>query len=327
MSPPTEIVAGDIGGTNARFALAEIADGQVIKLHDSARFLTRDHASLASSWRAFEAKLGRKLPRAAAIAVACPVTGDILKLTNNPWVIRPATLADELGIDRLTLINDFGAIGHAVPQLTPPHLHHVAGPEHDLPPEGVISVIGPGTGLGAALVLRRAGHTHVIECEGGHADFSALDELEDAMLRILRRRFTRVSVERLVSGPGLRNIYECLGEIEGKPVRLGDDAALWTQAIEGSDTLAAASLGRFCRSLGAFAGDLALSQGANAVVIAGGIVPRLAHLLPHSGFAERFVAKGRFERMMSEIPVKLITHPQPGLLGVAAAFAAAHRNG
>jgi glucokinase len=320
-----EIVAGDIGGTNARFAIAEIAEGRVVRLGEPVMLRASEHASLATSWAAFGAILGRELPRAAAIAVACPVTGDLLKLTNSPWVIRPATLAQELGLDAVTLINDFGAIGHAVSHLGPDHLHHLAGPDVPLPVEGVVSVVGPGTGFGVAHVLRQGGQSHIMECEGGHADFAPLDTLEDAILAQLRKRYNRVSVERVVAGPGLKNIYEALAAIEGRTVMLNEDKELWTRAIDGTDALAVAAMGRFCLALGSIAGDIALTQGAQAVVIAGGVVPRIAHLLPQSGFAERFSAKGRFEKMMSEIPVKLITHPQPGLLGVAAAFAALHR--
>ncbi len=320
----TEIVAGDIGGTHARFAIAEIGEGHLLRLHEPVTFRTADHASLASSWAAFGRALGRPLPRAAALAVACPITGEVLKLTNNPWVIRPATLARELGVGALTLINDFGAIGHAATALGPEHLLHITGPDHALPEQGVISVVGPGTGFGVAHVLRQGKKSYVIECEGGHADFAALDALEDAILARLRERYGRVSVERVVSGPGLKNIYEALAEIEGKSLQMLDDAALWTQAIEGTDPLAVAALQRFCLSLGAAVGDFALSQGGTSVVMAGGILPRIAHLLPLSGFAQRFVAKGRFERLMAAIPVKLITHPQPGLLGVAVAFAAAY---
>lgn len=324
MVSPTEIVAGDIGGTNARFAIAEVADGKVVKLDEPVTLHTSDYASLAVCWEAFGKTLNRPLPRAAALAVASPITGEFLKLTNSPWVIRPASLKQELNVDALTLINDFGAVGYAVSQLSPEHLHHIAGPAQNLPAEGVITVIGPGTGFGVAHILRRAGQTHVIECEGGHMDFSPLDPVEDAILVNLRQRYARVSVERIVAGPGLRNIYEAQAAIEGRAVQIHDDAELWTQAIAGSDPQAVAALARFCLSLGAVAGDLVLAQGAVAVVIAGGVVPHIAHLLPRSGFAERFIAKGRFEHMMSTIPVKLITHPQPGLLGVAAAFAAMH---
>ena len=160
-----------------------------------------------------------------------------------------------------------------------------------------------------------------MECEGGHIDYAPLDGIEDAILARLRKRFRRVSVERVVSGPGLANIYEGLAAIEGRSVHVGDDKALWTTALAGKDSLAVAALDRFCMTLGSVAGDIALAQGASAVVIAGGLGLRLIEVLPRSGFASRFTAKGRFERMMSSIPVKGITYPHPGLFGAAAAFA------
>ena len=144
------------------------------------------------------------------------------------------------------------------------------------------------------------------------------------MLARLRKRYVRVSIERIACGSGLVNIYEALGAIEGKAVREVDDIELWTMAMEGSDALAAAALDRFFLSLGAVSGDLALAHGANAVVLAGGLGYRLRDRFERSGFAGRFIAKGRFERRMQNIPVKLVTHPQPGLYGAAVAFAKEH---
>jgi glucokinase len=316
-----ELVAADIGGNHARFALANVERGRVTKLNEAVTLRTAEHASLPNAWEIFGERLGRALPRAVAIAVACPIAGDVLKLTNNPWIIRPALIAERLGVDRVTLINDFGAVGHAVVQVGSEHLRHLCGPDRPLPERGVISIIGPGTGLGVAHVLRREGRNHVIECEGGHIDYAPLDDIEDAILARLRQRYRRVSVERIVSGPGLANIYEGLAAIEGRAVQTGDNKALWTAALAGEDKLAVVALDRFCMVLGSIAGDVALAQGANAVVIAGGLGLRIADLLPRSGFASRFTAKGRFERIMSTIPVKVITHPQPGLFGAAAAFA------
>ena len=320
-----EIVAADIGGTNARFAIAEVAGGRVIRLDDPVTLRTAEHGSFQLAWEAFGAALGRPLPRAAAIAIACPVHGEVLKLTNNPWIIRPALIDERLGVERHVLINDFGAVGHAVAQCEPGHFHHLCGPDEALPTDGVVSIVGPGTGLGVAQLIRRDGHDMVVETEGGHVDFAPLDTLEDSVLAILRTRYRRVSIERIVSGPGLANLYEALASIEGRPVRTGDDKALWAAALAGEDSLAVAALDRFCLSLGAVAGDVALVQGAAAVVIAGGLGLRIADHLPRSGFAQRFAAKGRFEARMGEIPVKLITHPQPGLLGAAAAFAQKYR--
>jgi len=316
-----ELVAADIGGNHARFALADVENGQVKRLSEAVTLRTAEHASLQTAWEAFGGQLGRPLPRAAAIAMACPMEGDVLKLTNNPWIIRPALIAERLGVDRVTLINDFGAVGHAVVRVDPEHLSHVCGHDLPLPDHGVVSIVGPGTGLGVAHVLRRDNRDHVIETEGGHIEYAPLDAIEDAIFARLRQRYRRVSVERIVSGPGLANIYEGLAAIEGRAVQSVDDKALWTAALAGDDSLTTAALDRFCLALGSVAGDIALAQGANAVVIAGGLGLRIAHLLPRSGFASRFTAKGRFEPMMSTIPVKVITHPQPGLFGAAAAFA------
>jgi glucokinase len=319
-----ELVAADIGGHHARFAIADITAGEVARLDEAVTFRTADHASLQTAWLSFAEHLGRDLPRAAAIAVACPIAGDMLKLTNNPWIIRPPLMAERLGLDQVVLINDFGAIGHAVLRLGPKHFQHLCGPDRPLPEQGLVSIVGCGTGLGVAQVFRDGDHAHVIECEGGHINFAPVDELEDAILARLRKRFGRVSAERIVAGPGLANIYESLAVIEGRDIRIADDTALWTAALSASDSLAVVALDRFCLALGSIAGDIALAHGAHAVVIAGGLGLRIAHLLPRSGFASRFAAKGRFESRMTSIPVKIVTHPQPGLFGAAAAFAERH---
>jgi glucokinase len=316
-----QIVTADIGGTHARFALATIEGGRVTHLGEPVTLKCAEYASLQTAWEAFGAEIGQRLPRAAAIALATPIRGEVLKMTNNPWVVRPDLVCEKLNVDRFTLINDFGAVAHAVQHCDAASFSHLCGPEGELPASGVITVIGPGTGLGVAYVVRSADGYRAIECEGGHVDFPPLDSIEDAILARLRRQHRRVSVERVCSGPGLAAIYETLASIEGRAVVSMDDKALWQLALSGEDSLAAAAFDRFCLSLGAAAGDFALAQGAGAVVIAGGLGQRIASRLPQSGFEERFLAKGRFQRLMETIPVKLIDHPQPGLFGAAAAFA------
>ncbi len=316
-----EIVAVDIGGTHARFALAEVANGEFVSLGEAVTLETAEHASFQLAWEAFAASLGRSAPRHAGIAVASPIGGEVIKLTNNPWIIRPALIDERLKLDRHVLVNDFGAVGHAVAQVGPEHLRHICGPEVDLPAEGVIAVAGPGTGLGVAHVLRREARNFVIESEGGHVDFAPLDAIEDRILAHLRPTFTRVSTERIASGLGLANIYSALAAMNGRPGWTGDTRALWQTALAGEDSLANAALDRFFLCFGAIAGDIALATGATSLVIAGGLGLRLADRFAVSGFAERFVAKGRFRTMMAAMPVKLITHPEPGLYGAAAAFA------
>ena len=319
-----QIVSADIGGTHARFALAEIADGQVVSLGEPVTLHTADHGSFQLAWQEFGRRAKIDLPDELAIAFAGPVGGEVLKLTNNPWVIRPYLMKERLGVERFVIVNDFGAVGHAVATLGDEHFRHVCGPDHALPEDGVISIVGPGTGLGVAALLRTPEHYHVIETEGGHVDFAPLDALEDKILKQLRRHFRRVSVERVAAGQGLRNLYEALAAIEKRDLVFHDDKDLWPAALEGSDSLATAALDRLCLSLGAVAGDMALAQGASAVVIAGGVGLRLADHLAQSGFRGRFIAKGRFERRMDDMPVKLITYPEPGLFGAAAAFAREH---
>jgi glucokinase len=318
------IVTADVGGTHARFAFAEIDEGRVLSVGEPVTLKTADHASFQSAWEEFGRRAQTESKPELAVAFAGPIAGDVLKLTNNPWVIRPALIRERLGIERFTIVNDFGAVAHAVATLGEEHFRHICGPDGPLPREGVVSIVGPGTGLGVAALLRRNGHYEVIETEGGHVDFAPLDAIEDRILAELRRSLRRVSVERIVSGRGLWNLYETLGAIEGRPLTVHDETALWSAALDGSDALAGAALDRLCLALGAVAGDMALAQGAVALVIAGGVGLRLADYLPRSEFPDRFIAKGRFERRMDEMPVKLITHPQPGLIGAAAAFAREH---
>ena len=320
----TRIVAVDIGGTHARFAVAEVEGGRVVELGEAVTLKTAAHASFQTAWEDFGRISGGKLPNAAAIAIAAPVNGELIKLTNNPWIIRPALICEKLGVERYSLVNDFGAVGHAVAQGQPEHFIHLCGPDTPLPDGGTISIIGPGTGLGVAHLWRGSGGYHVQATEGGHIDFAPLDSIEDAILARLRKRYRRVSVERVVAGPGISDIYETLASIEGRAVQQLDDKIIWQLGTSGEDSLAAAAIDRFCLSLGSVAGDIALAQGGSAVVIAGGLGLRIKDALVRSGFAERFTAKGRFEGLMASLPVKLITHPQPGLFGAAAAFAQEH---
>ncbi|MBJ7501760.1 MAG: glucokinase [Sphingopyxis sp.] len=318
------IVTVDIGGTHARFAIAGIEGGRVVSLGEATTLHTKDHASFQTAWQDFERQQGGALPRAVAIAIAGPTRGDIIRFTNNPWIIRPALINEKLNVDRYALVNDFEAVGHAVAQADENYFERLTGPDEQLPTTGTITIIGPGTGLGVAHVWRDGADYRVQATEGGHIDFAPLDSIEDAILARLRKRHRRVSIERIVSGPGIVDIYETLAALEGRSIPRFDDKAIWTNALEGGDSLAAAAVDRFCLSLGSVAGDLALAQGASGVVVAGGLGLRIRDSLVRSGFPERFIEKGRFEGFMSALPVKLITHPQPGLFGAAAAFARLH---
>ena len=315
-----ELVAVDVGGTHARFAIAKIEQGRVVDLGEAVTLKTAEYASFQTAWEDFGKIHGAPLPRAAAIAIAGPVDADVIKLTNNPWIIRRALVNEKLGVDDFVLVNDFAAVGHAVAQAGPEHFVYLSGSDVPLPANGTISIVGPGTGLGVAHVRKYGASYHVQSTEGGHIDFAPLDSLEDALLARLRKRYRRVSVERVVAGPAICDIYETLAAIEGRAVQPFDDMSLWQLGTSGEDSLAAAAVDRFCLSLGSVAGDITLAQGGGGVVIAGGLGLRIKDTLQRSGFAERFCAKGRFANLMADLPVKLITHPQPGLFGAAAAF-------
>ncbi len=319
-----DLVTLDIGGTNARFALASVAADGSVQLGEVVTLHTGAFPSLEAAWGEFASRQSGALPRAAAIAFAGPVFGGAARLTNSSWEIRTDELAKALELDKATLINDFAAVAHAANALPPEDFLHLAGPDIGLPREGTISLIGPGTGLGVAHFHRIAGTCHVQATEGGHIGFAPVDDLDDRILARLRHRHDRVSLERVVSGPGIAEIYAVLSERDaGQPPALDADS-IWRLGIAGQDAIASAAVDHFCLLLGRAAGDIALAQGAAGVVIAGGTGLSLGERLRGPAFGEGFRAKGRYEAMMAGIPVKLLRHPQPGLLGAAAVLVAEH---
>jgi glucokinase len=300
----TLLVAADIGGTNARFALAEVAGGRVVSLGEPVVLPAAGHTGLASAWQAFGKAIGKPLPRHAAIAVAGPVTGGAVRFVNSHWVVDPATLGSDLELEDFTLLNDFGAMAHAVHALGPEHFSHLCGPDIALPESGAISVIGPGTGLGVA-VLQRTTRGPVV-----------LDADERRICDALTARHRRVSLERVVSGPGLGEIVRTFA-----PGDTRSDGELWADAVAGREDRA---LALFLAAFGSAAGDLSLAHGALGIAITGGLANRLGAHFSASPFHTRFCDKGRYAARMEGIPIKVVTHPQPGLFGAAAAFALEH---
>ena len=319
-----KIVAADIGGTHARFALAEIVPGERPRLGPMKRYRTREHPGLASAREKFAQESNEPLPRDAALAVAAPIEGEVLRFMNSDWRIPRFGIADELGLERLTLLNDFGAVAHAVSVMADDELEPISGPEQ-LPAEGVISVIGPGTGLGVALFSRRGGDVHVIETEASHIGFSPLDPEEEALADFFVARYGRASLERIVSGPGLIDIYAFLGGAGDYDANRAGE--LWTAAIDGTDAVAVHALDILVRCFGAGAGDISLAHGAMGVAITGGLANRIAPLLRSPAFAAHFTAKGRYHERMHRVAVALVTHAEPGLLGAAVAFEREHLSG
>jgi glucokinase len=313
----TRVVAADIGGTHARFAIAELAEGRRPVLGAMGRYRTRDHEGLASAWRAFAREQGGSLPEAASLGLAGPVDGGPIQFMNSPWVVDPRTIADELGLERVTLLNDYGAVAFAVSILGPDELEPVSGPRGDLPDEGVTTVLGPGTGLGVAMLVRRRGRIEVVETEAAHIGFAPLNADEQAIADDIAERYGRASVERIVSGPGLIDLYRHFG---GGEWDVGDSGGLWSAAIQGDDPIAGQALDAFVKCFGSAAGDIALAHGANAMVITGGLSNRIAPRLSSAQFKGRFIAKGRYRERMERVAVRLATIEEPGLLGAAVAF-------
>lgn len=282
------------------------------------RYRTPEHDGIGSAWRAFARDSGEKLPRAGSFAVAGPVGEGIVRFVNSKWTVDPAGLKKELGIDSFALLNDFGAVARAVAVLKPSELEPICGPAGPIPQDHTVSVMGPGTGLGVAILLRRGGHSEVIETEGSHIGFAPLNGDEQRMADELRQRYGRASVERLVSGPALIDLYRCNG---GGDWDVGNAGGLWSAALEGRDPIAAEALDQLVKCFGSVAGDLSLAHGAGSVAISGGLARRMADRLRSPLFVGRFVAKGRYRARMEMVRVRLVTHPEPGLLGAALAFA------
>ncbi len=325
-------LVGDIGGTNARFALTDLSAPGVELLH-SQSLPNADFASMQHAIKHYLDSVGAR-PRHAALAVACPVGQDEIRLTNRAWSFSRRELQRTLGLDQLRMLNDFGAVAWAIPALQREHLLTLHG-DPAAPLRGPISVLGPGTGLGVALLVGSDAHGwHPVETEGGHVSFAPVGDEERAIATWLTSQHGRTSTERLLCGKGLSEIDAVLrgasavlpsqvpspGEALLLRQALRSPAEIVAAALEGHDGAARRTLARFCAVLGSVAGDCALVHGARTVVIAGGIVPRFIPFLRSSAFRERFLAKGRMAALLESVPIHVITHPNPGLVGAATAL-------
>jgi len=301
-------LVGDIGGTNARFALSE--DGGPVA--DERKLPVAGHGDFAG---AVEAYLAGRPVRDAVFAVATPVLGDEVRFTNSPWRFSIAGLRDRLGLSGLTVINDFVAQASALPALGPADLRTLREGE-DRPGRPRL-VIGPGTGLGVAFLVERNGVTEVLPSEGGHASFAPQDETGRAVEARLRARHGHVSNERLVSGPGLLAIASILGELRGQPLGLTAPPEVSERARGGCATCREA-LGVFAAALGNAAGSLALTLlTSGGVYVTGGLCRNLGDLLDTRALTAAFDAKGRFSGLLEGIPIRQVIRPHAGLLGAA----------
>ncbi len=309
MSARAHLLA-DIGGTNARFAI-ELAPHRF----DAVAVLPcADYPTLGDAMRAYLSGSGRQYAesvRHAAIAIANPVDGDIVSMTNHHWSFSIASLRQDMGLETLLVVNDFTALAMALPHLQPHQRTQVGG---GLAVAGrTIGLVGPGTGLGVSGISPVGQHWAALASEGGHASFAPFDDTEDTLLRELRSLHGHVSAERLLSGAGIEFIHRTLA---GESLAA---AEITRRAMAGTCAACARSVDVFCGVLGGVAGNVALTLGAlGGMYIGGGIVPRLGQLFERSPFRARFEAKGRLGGMVARIPTYLITEEYPAFLGVSA---------
>src|SRR5712671_2938863 len=310
-------LVGDVGATNARFGLVS-PQREVLYTRTHA---VADHPTIADAITAYLGECGAlPMPRQGAIAIASAITGDRVAMTNHPWSFSISELRFQLGFHRLEVINDFTALALALPHLAPEHRLQVG---RGTPTAGTpLGVLGPGSGLGVSGLIPAGAGWIPLAGEGGHATMAPATDCESAVLDRMRRHFDHVSAERVLSGPGLVNLYNALAELDGVPAQGFTAAQITDLAIRAADPLCVETTKMFCAMLGTMAGNLALTLGARGgIYIGGGIVPRLGQRFAQSPFRARFEAKGRFSAYLAVIPTYVVTHPLPAFLGCAAVLA------
>jgi glucokinase len=311
----------DVGGTNARFVI-EAPGGSL----DAVVVLAcKDYASLADAIAAYFATpaaqaAGAGAVRHAAIAIANPVDGDIVAMTNHSWSFSIEAMRSALGFETLLIVNDFTALAMSLPQLGASERFAVGGGAAR--PGSAIGLIGAGTGLGVSGLVPAEGRWIPLASEGGHVTFSPADEREIEVLRFAMREHAHVSAERFLSGPGLELIYRALAARAGQPLAPLRAAQITQRALDGSCAVCAEAVDCFCAMLGTLAGNVAVTLGAQGgIYVGGGMVPRLGSLFAASSFRRRFEQKGRLAAYLAQIPTYVITAEYPAFIGVSAILA------
>jgi len=303
----------DIGGTNVRLALHSPRG----KPRKALSFRKGGYDSLST---AIEDYLGRFPSRpnlcAAAFGVAAPPDKDIIEFTNSPWTFSQRAIREEFGLEKLEVINDFAAVALSVPHLARADRQKIGGGRAT--PGLPIAVLGPGTGLGVSCLVSTSTSLEILETEGGHVTLAPFDEYEAEVLECLRAEFGHVSAERIVSGPGLANLYMAIAQREeGKATPL-KPATISRRAASGECSICVQAADVFSAVLGTVASNLALTVGARGgVYVAGGVVPNMGAAFNHREFRRRFEDKGRMSEYLAAIPTYVITHPAPAFLGLA----------
>lgn len=309
------VLVADIGGTNARFALAAL-DGPSPSVSHMQRFRAEDFETIRDAADAYLEAVAAK-PKAACFAVAGPVTDAVIEFTNSRWVLDIAHMQSALGLERFLVVNDFEALACGARHLARSDLLPVKPGEAD--PHAPVLVIGPGTGLGQALIVPCNGRDKIVATEGGHVTFAPRTDEEFEVMKFIAREHPRVSAERLLSGRGLVNIHRALCAIGGaQRISLQADE-ITAAAIEGKPPIAVKAVDMFCELLGRVAGDAVLGTGARGgVILGGGILPKISGVFLKSRFVERFLDKGRMRHYVETVPVDLIMSEGAALIGAAA---------
>ncbi len=310
-------VVADIGGTNSRFALAtgKQSDGLYTLEHISI-LKGKDHKTFESALGTYLESIQGIKPTAICVAIAGPVIGDEVKMTNLPWRFSCKEVAKKFGVQALVAMNDFAAVAAGIPLMTPEHLvTFKAGNALD----GNKAVFGPGTGLGVAGVIRHNNTWLPNSCEGGHVNLAPRTAQEAEIIKAAMDDLGHVSGETLISGPGLVNLYRAICRVEGQKANDYIPADISQKAVSGSDATCIKTLETFCSFLGSFAGNLALTYGATGgIYMAGGVLPHFKDFVIGSSFSEAFTQKGPMSHYVKDIPAYLVTHKELAFNGAAA---------
>jgi glucokinase len=308
----SRFLLADIGGTYARFALANER-----RIGTTWSTEVGSHASAIDALRDFLATDHGGAPiDGALLAAAGPVEGGRCRLINAAWILDEEEIGRALSLPWVRIVNDLEAIAAGLPDLDPAHSRRI-GPAGNAIPGAPMAIVAPGTGLGMACVIIGPAGRSVVTSEGGHAGLASMGNRDDDVIAILRRRFGRVSAERVLSGAGLVNLHQAMAELEGNALSRLTPSEVTAAALDGSSPTCRAAMDAFCAFLGAVAGDVALTFGARGgVYIGGGIAPRFTDHLARSDFRAQFDAKGRLRSYVERIPTWIILHPTPAFIGL-----------
>ena len=314
-------VVADIGGTNSRFALVTSVDrrNKQFLIENQQTYPSVEFNGIDQAVTRYMDSLNDRQIKHACLAVAGPVGGDEFKLTNLDWNISLSNTKNNLGLSNLLIINDFAAYAYAIQYLNKECFRTISsGKAMDDAP---VAVLGPGTGFGVAMLVKQNGRVKALALEGGHMSLATNTALQSAIKEFMSRRFDRVTIKRVFSGPGLRYLYQALAAVEGTEPRKLSTAEISQHALDGSDEMCVRTLNLFCSWLGAMTGDLAMVLGARGgIYLGGGILPRIADFLITSEFLTSFKAENHMSHYLADIPIQLVTEGNSALLGAAAWF-------